>query len=52
MNSYIIFFLRNVGSEKKGVAEEMPISEVRKVLKVTPVNSLIDQLPHCVVGTC
>ena len=31
----------------------MPISEVRKCSRLlTPVNSLIDQLHHCVVGTC
>ena len=45
--------LRNRGSEKERVAEEMPISEVRKCCRLlTPVNSLIDQLHHCVVGTC
>ena len=52
MNSYIIFFLRNRGSEKERVAEEMPISEVRKCSRLlTPINSLIDQLHYCVVGT-
>ena len=51
-DEYIIFFLRNRGSEKERVAEEMPISEVRKCSRLlTPVNSLIDQLHHCVVGT-
>ena len=48
-DEYIIFFLRNTGSEKERVAEEMPISEVRKCSRLlTPVNSLIDY----VVGTC
>ena len=47
----IILFLRNRGSERK-VAEKMPISEVRKCSRLlTPVNSFIDQLHHCVVGT-
>ena len=53
MNNYIIFFLKNRGSEKERVAEEMSISEARKCIRwFTPVNSLIDQLHHCVVGTC
>ena len=38
----IIFFLRNSGCEKERVAEDMPISEVRKCSRLaTPVNSLI-----------
>ena len=49
----IIFFLRSRGSEKERVAEEMSIGEVRKCSRLlTPVNSLIDQLHHYVVGTC
>ena len=49
----IIFFLRSRGNEEERVAEEMAISEVRKCSRLlTPVNSLIDQLHHCVVGTC
>ena len=52
-DEYIIIFLWNRGSEKERVAEEMPISEVRKCSRLlTPVNSLTDQLHHCVVGTC
>ena len=52
-DEYIIFFLRNRGSEKERVAEDMAIREVRKCSRLlTPVNSLIDQLHHCVVGTC
>ena len=44
-DEYINFFLRNRGSEKERVAEDMPISEVRKCSRLlTPVNSLIDQL--------
>ena len=44
----ISLFLRNRGSEKEGVAEGKPISEVRKSSKLlTPVNNLIDQLHHC-----
>ena len=40
-------------SEEQRQAEEMSISEVRKCSRLlTPVNSLIDQLRHCVVGTC
>ena len=43
-DEYIIFFLRNKRSEKESVAEEMPISEVRKRSRLlTPINSLIDQ---------
>ena len=35
------------------VAEETPIIEVRKCSRLlTPVNSLIDQLHHCMVGAC
>ena len=38
---------------RKKVAEEMPNSEVRKYSRLlTPDNSWIDQLHHCVVGTC
>ena len=53
-DEYIIFFLRrNRGSEKERVAEEMPISKVRKCSRLlTPDNRWIDQLHHCVVGTC
>ena len=47
---YIIFFLRNRGSEKEQ-AEDMLISEVRKCSRLLTVNSLIDQLHHRVVGT-
>ena len=48
------FLSENRGSSvKERVAEEMPISEVRKYSRLlSPVNSLIDQLHHCVVGTC
>ena len=47
----ITFFLRNRGSEKERVAEEMPISEVRKYSRLmTTFHSWIDQLHHCVVG--
>ena len=47
----ISFSFRNRVSEKERVAEETPISEVRKCSRLlTPVNSLIDQLHHCVVG--
>ena len=46
----IIFFLRNRGSEKERVEEEMPNSEVRKCSRLlSPVNSLIDQLNHSVM---
>ena len=52
-DEYIIFFLRNRGCKKERVAEEISISEVRKCSRLlTPVNSFIDQLHHCVVGTC
>ena len=35
------------------VAEDIPISEVRKCSGwLTPVNGLIEQLHHCVSGTC
>ena len=37
----------------KESAEEISISEVSKCSRLlTLVNSLIDQLHHCVVGTC
>ena len=52
-DDYIIFFLRNRGSEKERLAEEMPISEVRKCSRLlTPFHSLIYHFHHCVVGTC
>ena len=36
---------------KDRVAEEMPISEVRKCSRLlSPVNGLVDQLHHCVMG--
>ena len=44
-----IIFMKNSGSDKERVAEEMPISEVRKCSKLlTPVNSLIGTIaPLC-----
>ena len=46
------FSLRNRGSEKERVAEEMTISEVRKCCSLHSIDFLIVQLHHCEVGTC
>ena len=47
--------MTNLSEEQRQgeISRKMSISEVRKCSRLlTPVNSLIDQLHHCVVGTC